>query len=75
MKTAEYRAQLAVSVNEAWLTERVRARVAESSCGLCGIENLEAVARPLPPVAALKRARAPVRTRRRLRASFPSASL
>ena len=34
------------------LTERVRARVAESSCGLCGIDNLEAVARPLPPVAA-----------------------
>ena len=33
------------------LTDRVRARVAESSCGLCGIENLEAVARPLPPVA------------------------
>jgi len=33
------------------LTERVRARVAESSCGLCGIENLEAVAAPLPPVA------------------------
>jgi FdhD protein len=33
------------------LTERVRTRVAESSCGLCGIENLEAVARPLPPVA------------------------
>lgn len=32
------------------LTDRVRARVAESSCGLCGIENLEAVARPLPPV-------------------------
>jgi FdhD protein len=32
------------------LTERVRARVAESSCGLCGIENLEAVARPLPKV-------------------------
>jgi FdhD protein len=32
------------------LTERVRARVAESSCGLCGIENLEAVARPLPQV-------------------------
>src|SRR5690606_3060475 len=27
------------------LTDRVRARVAESSCGLCGIENLEAVAR------------------------------
>ncbi len=34
------------------LTDRVRTRVAESSCGLCGIENLEAVARPLPPVAA-----------------------
>ena len=34
------------------LTDRVRARVAESSCGLCGIENLEAVARPLPPVSA-----------------------
>ena len=34
------------------LTERVRARVAESSCGLCGIENLDAVTRPLPPVAA-----------------------
>ena len=32
------------------LTERVRARVAESSCGLCGIENLAAIARPLPPV-------------------------
>lgn len=34
------------------LTERVRTRVAESSCGLCGIENLEELARPLPPVAA-----------------------
>jgi FdhD protein len=34
------------------LTERVRARVAESSCGLCGIENLDAVAKPLPKVAA-----------------------
>ncbi len=32
------------------LTERVRARVAESSCGLCGIENLEAIGKPLPPV-------------------------
>lgn len=32
------------------LTERVRTRVAESSCGLCGIENLEAVSKPLPPV-------------------------
>jgi len=34
------------------LLERVRTRVAESSCGLCGIDNLEAVAKPLPPVAA-----------------------
>lgn len=34
------------------LGERVRARVADSSCGLCGIENLEAVAKPLPQVAA-----------------------
>ena len=34
------------------LTDRVRARVAESSCGLCGIDNLAEVARPLPPVAA-----------------------
>ena len=33
------------------LTERVRARVAESSCGLCGIENLEAVNTPLPKAA------------------------
>ncbi|MES2494391.1 MAG: formate dehydrogenase accessory sulfurtransferase FdhD, partial [Pseudomonadota bacterium] len=32
------------------LAERVRARVAESSCGLCGIENLAEVARPLPRV-------------------------
>lgn len=34
----------------AQLNERVRMRVAESSCGLCGVENLEAVARPLPRV-------------------------
>ncbi len=34
------------------LGERVRARVAESSCGLCGVENLAAVSRPLPMVAA-----------------------
>ncbi|MBD3729382.1 MAG: formate dehydrogenase accessory sulfurtransferase FdhD [Sphingomonadales bacterium] len=33
------------------LQERVRTRVAESSCGLCGIENLEVLAKPLPPVA------------------------
>ena len=34
------------------MSERVRTRVAESSCGLCGIENLEALAKPLPRVAA-----------------------
>jgi FdhD protein len=34
------------------LTERVRTRVAESSCGLCGIDNLKEVARALPRVAA-----------------------
>lgn len=33
------------------LAERVRTRVAESSCGLCGIDNLEVIAKPLPPVA------------------------
>ncbi len=33
------------------LTERVRTRVAESSCGLCGVENLAAVNAPLPRVA------------------------
>lgn len=32
--------------------ERARTRVAESSCGLCGIENLELVAQPLPQVPA-----------------------
>lgn len=31
--------------------ERVRHRVSESSCGLCGIENLEQALRPLPIVA------------------------
>lgn len=34
------------------LAQRVRTRVAESSCGLCGIENLEALAKPLPQVPA-----------------------
>jgi len=32
------------------LIERVRLRLAEGSCGLCGIESLEQVMRPLPPV-------------------------
>ncbi|MEO8722258.1 MAG: formate dehydrogenase accessory sulfurtransferase FdhD [Sphingobium sp.] len=36
--------------------ERVRHRVSESSCGLCGIENLEQALRPLPSVTAQTRA-------------------
>jgi FdhD protein len=36
--------------------ERARRRVSESSCGLCGIENIEEVLRPLPPVTARIRA-------------------
>jgi FdhD protein len=32
--------------------ERARKRVSESSCGLCGLENIEQVLRPLPPVTA-----------------------
>lgn len=32
--------------------ERVRHRISESSCGLCGIENLEQALRPLPKVSA-----------------------
>lgn len=32
--------------------ERARTRVSESSCGLCGIESIEQVLRPLPPVTA-----------------------
>ena len=32
--------------------DRARRRVGESSCGLCGIENIEEVLRPLPPVTA-----------------------
>ena len=31
---------------------RARIRVTESSCGLCGIDNIEQVLRPLPPVTA-----------------------
>ena len=34
------------------LFERVRHRTSDSSCGLCGIENLEQALRPLPPVRA-----------------------
>lgn len=35
------------------LLDRVRHRVSDSSCGLCGIENLEQALRPLPRVAAV----------------------
>lgn len=38
------------------LLERVRHRVSESSCGMCGIENLEQALRPLPRVTARSRA-------------------
>ena len=34
------------------IVERARTRVSESGCGLCGIENLEALAKPLPKVVA-----------------------
>jgi FdhD protein len=32
--------------------ERARRRVSESSCGLCGMDNIDEVLRPLPPVTA-----------------------
>ena len=38
------------------LLDRVRHRASDSSCGLCGIENLEQAIRPLPPVTARSRA-------------------
>jgi len=38
------------------IVDRVRHRVAESSCGLCGIENLEQALRPLPRVTTVSRA-------------------
>lgn len=34
------------------LMERARRRLGDSSCGLCGIESIETVLRPLPPLAA-----------------------
>lgn len=45
------RIQLAAD-DAAPLMERARLRLSEGSCGLCGIESLEQVLRPLPPVAA-----------------------
>lgn len=38
------------------VASRVRHRATDSSCGLCGIENLEQALRPLPPVTASSRA-------------------
>ncbi|MEA1078833.1 hypothetical protein U8M15_28475, partial [Klebsiella pneumoniae] len=32
--------------------ERARLRTGDSSCGICGIESVEAALRPLPPLAA-----------------------
>jgi FdhD protein len=48
------RLSLAKAVRERVL-ERVRHRVSESSCGLCGIDNLEQALRPLPRVPAPER--------------------
>lgn len=45
------RVQLAAE-GAAPLLERARLRLSEGSCGLCGIESLEQVMRPLQPVAA-----------------------
>ena len=44
------RARLPANRRQA-VIERARARVSESSCGLCGLESLEQVARPLPRAA------------------------
>lgn len=41
------------------VVERVRHRVSESSCGLCGIENLEQALRPIPKITQTSLARAP----------------
>jgi FdhD protein len=45
------RIQLPLELTER-LATRARQRVSESSCGLCGMDNLEEVMRPLPHVAA-----------------------
>lgn len=52
---AEHGMLLRITLSEdrlALAAERVRHRVSESSCGLCGIENLEQALRPLPKVEA-----------------------
>ncbi len=49
------RITLATSRTET-LLQRVRHRVSDSSCGLCGIENLEQAVRPLPPVTSTSQA-------------------
>lgn len=36
--------------------DRARQRVTESSCGLCGLENLEQILRPLPAITTITRA-------------------
>jgi len=38
------------------VADRVRHRVSESSCGLCGIENLEQALRPLPQITSMSAA-------------------
>ena len=40
------------AANAAKMVDRVRHRVSDSSCGLCGIDNLEHALRQLPPVSA-----------------------
>ena len=41
------------------VADRVRHRISESSCGLCGIENLEQALRPLPFLAAARSSATP----------------
>lgn len=55
------------------VVDRVRHRVSESSCGLCGVENLEQALRCIPAVTQTSRARAPdiFRALEGLRASQP----
>ncbi|MDB5706229.1 MAG: sulfurtransferase FdhD [Sphingomonas bacterium] len=42
------------AANAARVVDRVRHRVSDSSCGLCGIDNLEHALRPLPQVMAVQ---------------------